>query len=256
MPRALKQRHNDNRRNPMHARIASLLLLALPLAAQAQRIVPPDPAAFEPVHVRMTVDSCAFNPDSVRVSYVLEENLIRIEQRLNQCLVAGAPKDVDIRIGALPAGRWQLDTALPASGGIVSSRQFFTIAEGSAASPRPLAGYDGMWFNPQLPGWGLSLHQGAGGRLFGSLLVYGSDAGPRWYTLQSGTWTNSTTWSGTIYRSNATYPGGGRFTLETLAVGIATLEFSAGAGDNPAVGRLTYTLDGSSVTQDIQRMRL
>lgn len=81
--------------------------LALSSHAAGTAISPAEPSEFDPVNLRMTTDSCTFVPESVSVSSV--NGLIRIAHRPNNCLVAGEPRVVDIRLGTLPIGDWRVE---------------------------------------------------------------------------------------------------------------------------------------------------
>jgi hypothetical protein len=56
-------------------------------AFTASQISPQEPYAFDPVNLRMTMDSCAFAPETVNVSAA--GSVIRVAHRLNNCFVAG-----------------------------------------------------------------------------------------------------------------------------------------------------------------------
>ena len=75
----------------MPLRLPYLLLLALSPAAHAAEpsIEPENPVEFERIALRQTVDSCAFNDDTVQVR--LEGRTFIVEQRSNACLVPGPP---------------------------------------------------------------------------------------------------------------------------------------------------------------------
>src|SRR4030095_6818256 len=72
----------------------------------ALSIVPAQPSSFDPVNLRITVDSCAFNSFTVRTQ--MRANVVTVTQQLNNCLVAGARGAVDIRLGSCPAGAYRV----------------------------------------------------------------------------------------------------------------------------------------------------
>ena len=237
---------------------------ALPAVAES-RIVPALPSPFERVNLRMTVDSCVFNPLAVRVSMsgtAIGTNHILVVTPPNLCLLPGPPAIVDILLGALPAGSYSVavhhnpnDFSPPYE----SAR--FTVTERPeiAVFPpplRPLTDYSGMWWNPNESGWGLSLTQGPSNALFGAWFVYGSGNQPEWFTLQGGQWTSSTRWTGSVYRTTGPFFAGPVFDPRLVlvqAAGTATLDFTqvAGAEDRAT---FTYTVNGVTATKTISRM--
>lgn len=239
---------------------AAMLLSAAVHAASPPEVVPALPAAFETVRVRMAVDSCAFDPSSVRVSAVA--NTVRVTQQLNMCLAPGSPLVVDVQLGAFPAGdyRVELYTTIQPSG-TPAATLAFTVSEVARiaivpAPPRPLDGYSGLWWTPAESGWGLSLHQSPTYGMFGALFAYDGSGEPRWFTFQNGRWTSFTQWAATVYRTRGPYFGGAFDPAQVVIapVGVASIDFTQTPGaENTAT--LRYTVDGVSVTKTITRMR-
>lgn len=240
--------------------LAAALLLAP--AVSASEIVPSQPTAFQDVNLRMTVDSCAFQPGSVNVSAVA--NTLRVTQQLNNCLVAGAPKVADIRLGALPMGTYRVEvygTQQPMGTPIQTLAFEVTGRVEIAVFPppaRPLTDYTGLWWTPEEGGWGLSLHQGVLDTLFGSLFVYDASGQATWYSIQPGGWTSYTRWQGNVFRTTGPYfagPGYDPRLVLVLPVGTATLDFEQAPGN---VGRatFTYSVNGVTTTKTISRLAL
>jgi hypothetical protein len=229
-----------------------LSTLALPLGAVEPRIDPPNPVAYERIALRQTVDSCVFNDDTVQVR--LEGRTFLVTQRSNQCLVPGPPEVVDIQLGAVPAGSYRVELREDGATQPVGQLDFTVSSPVTIAidppPPRPLANYTGLWWNGVDAGWGISLQQGATNALFGSLLVLDAAGAPRWYSLQAGTWQTSTRWSGRVYRSAS---AGGAVTHAD--VGTAQFEFAMTPG-REGIGVLTLTIDGTTTTRNIVRLRL
>src|SRR5262245_56376741 len=69
-------------------------------------IRPADPAAFDPVILRIPVDSCVFDPATVTIEKT--DAAIEVRHRPNNCLVPGEQRAVDIRLGTYPAGRYEV----------------------------------------------------------------------------------------------------------------------------------------------------
>ena len=170
----------------------------LPLAATAQmEVVPAHPVQFERVHLRLTTDSCRFAEDTVAVEMAADKAVI-VRHLPRQCLVPGFPKVVDIQLGAFPAGNYE---AVFVDGDTYQAAERVRFTVDSIASVAmvpgvqlPIADYSGLWGVASEPGWGLSLHQGVVGSLFGALFVYDAQRQPQWYSLQSGGWASPTRW--------------------------------------------------------------
>lgn len=235
------------------------LLVSLSLPALASEIVPPQPIAFEPVNLRMTVDGCAFVPSTVRVS--ANGNTLQVTQHLNNCFAAGPVEIADVRLGSLAPGRYRVEVywTQAAAGPPAETLAFDVVNRAEIAvfppPPRPIADYSGMWWNPSESGWGLSLHQSPTDVMFGALFVYGADGKPEWFTLQGGTWESATRWNATLYRTNGPFFASPEFDPRLVliqAAGEAALDFGQVPGD---VGRarFTYTVDGARIEKILQR---
>jgi hypothetical protein len=239
---------------------AALALAAAATASAATRVIPAQPTSFERVILRMTVDSCAFNPATVRVQAYA--NVLTVTQQPNNCFAPGTPQDVDVRLGSLAAGDYRVEVhATPNASDAPSERIAFQVRDPAEAAvfpapPRPLADYSGLWWNPQESGWGLSLHQSALHTVFGAWFVYGPGGDPQWYTLQGGQWLDSVTWRGTMYRTTGPSFAGPDYDPRLVLVqsaGTATLDFRVRAGEEDRA-RFTYTVNGVTTTKSIARM--
>ena len=75
--------------------------------------------------------------------------------------------------------------------------------------------------------------QGGTFSLFGSWHVFDAQGTPRWYTLQAGTWSSSTVWSGKIVSSTGAWlelPNYDPSAFHNNVVGDITLDFSQTPG--------------------------
>ena len=120
----------------------------------------------------------------------------------------------------------------------------------SASSATPIADFTDLWWNPAESGWGLSLVQHGNRVLFGVWYTYGLDGKRTWFVLPSGTWTDSRTYTGTVY-GTAGPAASGAFNasaVRTTPVGTATLTFS-----DANRGTFAYTINGLSGTKTISR---
>ena len=224
----------------------------------ASTIVPSSPLAFEPVVLRMAVDSCTFQPQTLRVTS--NAGVIRVSHVPANCLVAGTPQVADIRLGSLPAGSWRADVFLSGTATTAVESLPFSVHEldTSAISPPPLLPFDdhsGFWWSPAEGGSGLVLQQQAlGSAVFGAWFIFGPTGGPEWYTVQAGHWTSNTRWTGNVYRTNGP-PGTGAYDTRLVATqlaGTATLDFTQAPGAE-GTARFSYTLNGVSGEKAIVR---
>jgi hypothetical protein len=105
-----------------------------------------------------------------------------------------------------------------------------------------------LWYNPSESGWGVNLIQ-QNNIIFATLFVYGTDNSPRWFVasnLQGG----GTTFTGQLFQTT-----GAAFSapwnpaaLTNTPVGTMTLAFNSAT-----TGTLSYTVNGTPVTKQIQR---
>lgn len=240
--------------------------VAFPVQAQLLAdpvVVPAQPAPFDRVNVRLVVDDCVFNPDSVRVT--AEDGYTQIAMTWNACFAMGPTKVVDIEVGAFAAGTQRVNVLLNPSAGLGPSRlwtiKFDVVPLPKIAifppPPGPLTNYQGVWWNPSESGWGLSIHQGASWQLSAAWFVYNANGQAVWYTIQPGRWTDFRTWTGTVYRTVGPDFFGAAFDPALVRVspaGTATLSFD----QTPATvdtATLTYTVDGVSDKKTISRLR-
>ena len=244
---------------PCAVALASALLAPSALAA---RIEPAEPIAFEAVNLRMTVDGCAFVPETVRVR--ASGNVLKVTQHPNQCFAAGPVEVADVRLGSLAPGEYRVEVyaSMDAAGAPVETLAFEVRTRPEIAvfppPPRPITDYSGLWWNAAESGWGLSLHQSPADAMFGALFVYGSDGEAEWFTLQGGRWESSTRWSATLYRTTGPFFAGPVFDPRLVlvqAVGVASLDFHQVPGDEGRA-RFTYGVDGTTVTKVITRTTL
>jgi hypothetical protein len=245
-----------------------LLAAAAVLPARAQLLadpvaVPAQPAPFEMVNVRLVVDDCVFNPDSVRVSS--EQGLTQIAMTWRACLIAGPTKVVDIQVGSFAVGTQRVNVVVNPPVGLGPSRVWTVtfnvvpLAEPALFPPlaKPLTNYTGMWWNPRESGWGLSINQSATAQVFVAWYVYDANGQPVWYTIQMGRWTDFRTWTGTVYRTAGPVFFGAAFDpalVQLAPLGTATFSFD----QTPATvdtATFTYTVGGVTAAKTISRMR-
>lgn len=245
---------------PRLALAAATFALAAGAASAASSIVPAQPSAFDPVNLRMRVDSCSFSPATVRVS--ASGTTLRVVHHPIACLVPGEPRVADVLLGALAPGEYRVEVVPGFDSDVPPSETLrFTVTDRPeiALDPRPpwpLTDYSGLWWTSSESGWGLSLHHAPSHVVFGALFVYGTNGQPEWFTLQGGQWFTSTRWVGTLYRTTGPWFAGAEYDPRVVLVapaGTATLEFSQVPGEEGR-GRFTYTAGGATVTKVITRM--
>jgi hypothetical protein len=237
---------------------AAFALATLP-AAHAATIHPAQPSSFDPVNLRLTVDLCVFNPASVAVTS--EGNVLKVTQSVNNCLVPGEQRVVDIRLGTLASGDYRVEVfnTHRTDGTPAETLRFSVLPRPEAAvfppMVRPLTDYSGVWHDPEHSGWGLTLTQSPSHSMFGALFVYGGNNQPLWATLQGGRWESSTVWRGTVYLTTGPAFSSPDFDPRLVliqAVGQATLDFTNVATTGRA--SFTYNVNNIPVTATISRM--
>jgi hypothetical protein len=109
--------------------------------------------------------------------------------------------------------------------------------------------FSGVWWNPSESGWGMPLVQ-QDNFIFATLFIYGTDGKATWVSalLLAGA---PGTFSGQLYVSTGPYHGGAfnPAAVNTRQAGSMQLHFPTIAS-----GTVTYTIDGVTVTKQIQRM--
>jgi hypothetical protein len=217
-------------------------------------LFPPTPKAFEQVWVKFVcidLERCAGGAVSAT------GNTLTVIRYQAPCLNCNYPVTVFVELGRLPAGTYTV-RVVNASGNLRSTQQL-TISDPNPPGPYALStlafamgNYTDQWWDPAEPGWGIAITQHVSGALFAVWAVYGPDANPVWYTLQSGSWTSYNTYSGQVIRTTGPYFGGSYANGPTpgeAQVGNATLTFS-----DPANGTLQFNVGVFSATKAISRL--
>jgi hypothetical protein len=240
---------------------AGLALLAASAGASAQfEIVPAQPQAFDSVVLRMTVDSCVYDIDSIGVS--ARQEVLLVSAGIRNCLLPGPLRVIDVRLGTFPIGSYRVVVSR-AFGDIVESPPAATIA--FTVTPRPtlaifpppkhsLDDYSGNWVVPTELGWGLAIQHSPTDALFAQLFIYGAGGTPNWFTFQSGQWKSATRWEGQVYASSGpvyTAPVFNPAQVAIAPVGVASIEFEHGPADTFAT--LTYTVGNATITKRIRK---
>ncbi|HEX3096518.1 MAG TPA: hypothetical protein VHQ02_02300, partial [Usitatibacter sp.] len=127
---------------------------------------------------------------------------------------------------------------------------YSSLAPYLSPSNAPIADFTDLWYLQPESGWGLNIVQHPSRQLFAVWYTYGPDGRDTWYVMPGGTWSSSTTFSGTLF-SVAGSPYNGPFdpgNVGNQAVGSLTLTFS-----DANHGTLSYTVNGVSGSKPIVR---
>jgi len=115
----------------------------------------------------------------------------------------------------------------------------------------PAADYSDLWWNPSESGWGLNVVQHPTHTIFAVWYSYETDGSPAWFVLPAGSWTSSSTYTGTLYETSGPPASSASFdpsSVRVTAVGTGTLTFSDASN-----GTWTYSVRGVSGTKSITR---
>jgi hypothetical protein len=128
-----------------------------------------------------------------------------------------------------------------------------TLAKWLAAGVTPRKDVSGLWYDPDEPGWGLSIAQGAEGQVFAAWFTYDAQARATWMVMPQATWQSPTVLEGALVRTegsawNASYD---RTRFALAQAGELRIEF---ARDGTATA--TFTVDGQAVVKAIRRQPL
>lgn len=109
--------------------------------------------------------------------------------------------------------------------------------------------FQDLWWNPAESGWGVNIaHQDD--TLFATLFTYNAQGQPAWYVLSDGARNPGTrTYTGALYHTTGPAFNSVPWTpISAFQVGTMTFNFNDGNA-----GTMTYSVDGVSVTKQIQR---
>jgi len=224
------------------------------LQAQAQvSVLPSAPRYQETVHLTASPDAvgAVYIPSGTTVS--MTGTTITVSVQLQSVTMGEVIPPLDVVLGEFPSGSYDVnivkrsETGIPA-GSIGTAH--FEVASRDLQSTGPMYDYSDLWWNPAESGWGMSLTQHASTNVFAAWFVYGSDGKPVWYIVPTGTWSNSMSYSGTVYKTTGPYYGGvfDPSLVTVTPVGSATLSFTA--YDR---GVFSYTIDGVTGSKTIER---
>jgi hypothetical protein len=240
----------------------SLLALLLPtgVCAQSITISPASPTTRDAVVVKLNVPAQLWEPRASKVSMAANKITVSF---YNPCIITiptggmtSAPQELSV--GRLPIGRYEIEVTQNTCAPPTTERLVGTVSLEVTDPPYLQPGSRGMhdftdiWWASAESGWGISIHS-KGVNVFAAWFVYSQTRVPIWYTLQGGSWTTVTTYSGKVYQSSGSYFGG-NFDVSTgtaSVVGTGTLTFSSYER-----GTLEFTVNGTTVKKEITRTPL
>ena len=129
----------------------------------------------------------------------------------------------------------------------------------AAASATASAGtYSDLWYDPQQPGWGVSVVQQLE-TAFVTLYTYGADGRPTWFVASDArviAYSNPGAfplYEGTLYRTEGSYHGGAYDPARQKALPVGTLQLEVLDRDRM---RVHYSADGVSGVKEVRRLAI
>ena len=120
------------------------------------------------------------------------------------------------------------------------------------ASTGPAYDFTDLWWNPNESGWGLNVIQHANGMIFAIWYTYDANGKMTWYHVSSGTWSDSMTYTGTLFEATGPAFSANPFNanlVKRTPVGTATLRFTDSQN-----GTWSYSVNGVSGTKQLIRL--
>jgi hypothetical protein len=217
-------------------------------------ILPSSPVILQPVVARLvTNQTCLVDPHTLRLTQ--NGSTIRIDaQAVPPCISTSGPVVTqDVSLGQFPPGNFDVVLFFTRSTPTQVVSAHFSVADTypTKTGQFPLVNYTDHWWNSLESGWGLSIMQHPSDRLFAVWFVYNQTGQPVWYTLQPGTWTAPTIYTGPVYKTTGPYYGGPFDPRQVgiTQVGTATLSFT-----DSNSGTFSYTVEGVTGSKPITRL--
>lgn len=116
---------------------------------------------------------------------------------------------------------------------------------------RAATDYTDLWWQPAEAGWGINLVQQAN-FVYATFFVYGQDGRATWFATQMNRDGSAERFTGPLFRVTGTWYGAPAWSGYQIGqAGTATF-----AATTSTTGRLSYTVDGVTVSRDIERQVL
>ena len=130
----------------------------------------------------------------------------------------------------------------------------FSLTSTWAAATTATTDVSDLWWNPNESGWGANMVQQFD-TLFITIFVYGANGQPTWYVGASTAYASTSAeganvFTGPLFQTSGPWFGG---TFNVNGVGIRQVGTVTFAHKTVSSGTLTYTVDGTMVSKDIQR---
>ena len=199
--------------------------------------------------VRVQVPQCAWHADPFDKTGVdpRQTRILMSGNKIDVTVVLsvpwgflGCPPGLDLSLGQLPPGNYQVEVIKKAADGTSLGSQgsaAFTVSP--VAASRPNFNVTGLWWTPSESGWGVNIVQNAAGALFATWFVYSPDGASAWYHMPSGAWDASGSFTGTVYRTTGPFFDG----CPTSANTCAYVPFDASRVTRTQVGTARFAFD-------------
>lgn len=118
-------------------------------------------------------------------------------------------------------------------------------------APSPLTGVADIWWGgASQNGWGIAIHEQFG-NLFSVWFTYDGEGAPTWFVMPGGTWSDSRTYTGTIYRTRGSPWMGTAYDASRLSVGnVGTYTLRFGDRDHAT---FDFSVDGHAGSLALMR---
>ncbi len=134
----------------------------------------------------------------------------------------------------------------------------FTVADGRSYKTAPFVrlDYNGLWWDPNDPGWGLFIWQDNDDNMLAAWFTFAADGKPMWNVFQPKFKTGYATFDADLLQASR-LPGAGSpppGPNTNTVIGTASLDFTT--YEPSEAGKITYTYNGSQkLTRTIQRFK-
>lgn len=234
--------------------LLAVLAITVPSFATAQlSIKPPSPQEQEAVHLTAPGTQIGqYDPFKTLVS--MTANVITVSIQSLAISSGTVVPDLDVVLGRFPAGSYDVSVVKRSEeggGSVAVGAAHFAVAAHDTRTTAPIYDYSDLWWTPSESGWGLDLTQHVSNNIFAAWFVYGNDGKPTWYVLPNGTWTNSFTYTGAVYKTTGPSFGASSFNPSQVVVstaGTATLTFT-----DYSHAVFSYSVDGVTGSKNIER---
>ncbi len=235
-----------------------------PIAAP---ISPKNPTSFDHIIVGLSERTCAGQTPYITNPYQIsmEQNKITVKLgiRRNGVVPTCAPGTGQLAdLGKLPPGDYTISILsdpndIPGDTIDVNNAPF-TVTDGRRFKTAPFVrlDYNGLWWDPSDPGWGLFIWQDNNDNVLAAWFTFAADGKPMWNVFQPKFKTGYATFDADLLQASrlpgSTSPPPGPNT--NAVVGTASLDFTT--YEPSEAGKIIYTYNGGpTLTRTIQRFK-